>query len=470
MDDMIRDRLALEQEIDSLKQTLSNQTKEKESLLQTFNVFKNKSKEKESKYMCKEIDLEEKIEELDNILNQLSEDFGKCFVPQKELYVEQDFWLLLLNPNYEQPNVTQTPVRVEVPKELPNVSLVNTSVKKLKSHLASFDKVVKVKTIPDAITEGSWGFEHTKKVFNEEVIPFKNSLQTLVKDFENGLLNELNEVKTMFNQMKAVVDQCSVDKKLFEIEKKELELENERLLEHIICQDVVNIVMLADVKYVNVLPVQNTFLDGNIALDMIKMENDRLMELLISQDLVHTTVNSLAIINDYKRPAPQLLTPGYISSGLVQNLVYPTPNVPPSKKDYEILFQLLFDEYFNRLPCVVSPDPIVVAAPRAVDPAGVEEQIHGHQNVQFDNSPFLHNLSSDPSSEETTSQRVIPSNLHHLNQSFNTLTKLTKNHPLENVGDPSRPVSTRSQLQEHVIWCYFGANDNPIPFGGKWSG
>ncbi|GJS32977.1 hypothetical protein Tco_0531359 [Tanacetum coccineum] len=158
--------------------------------------------------------------------------------------------------------------------------------------------------------------------------------------------------------------------------------------------------------------------------------------------------------------------------GLVQNSVSPTTYVPPSKRDYEILFQPLFDEYFNPPPCAVSPDPVAVAAPRPVDPAGsplsttidqdvpsastsptnqeiqfqvthqgVEEQIHGHQNAQFDNAPLLHNLPSDPSSEETTLQGVIPSNLHHLNQSFDTLTKLTKNHPLENViGDPSRPV------------------------------
>ncbi|GJW58914.1 hypothetical protein Tco_0105645 [Tanacetum coccineum] len=227
MDDMIRDILALKQEIDSLKQTLSNQIKEKESLLQTFNVFKNESKEKESKYKDKEIDLEKKINELDNLSIKWS----------------------------EHPNDTQTSVRVEVPKELPKVSLVITSVKRLKNHLASFDKAVKVRTTPDAITARSWGFEHTKKVFDDEFIPFKNSLQTLVKDFENGLLNELNEVITIFNQIKAVVDQCSVDKKLFEIEKKELKHENERLLEHIICQDVVNIVMHADVKSVNVLHV-----------------------------------------------------------------------------------------------------------------------------------------------------------------------------------------------------------------------
>ncbi|GKC45484.1 hypothetical protein Tco_1063206 [Tanacetum coccineum] len=170
------------------------------------------------------------------------------------------------------------------------------------------------------------------------------------------------------------------------------------------------------------------------------------------------------------------LTPGYISSGLVQNPVSLTPYVPPSKKDYEILFQLLIDEYFNLLPRVVSPDPVAVAAPRVKTQSQVihqraEEQIHGNQNAQFDNSPLLRNLSSDPSSKETTLQGVISSNLHHLNQSFDTLTKLTNNHPLENViDDPSRPVSIRSQLQEHAIWCYFNANDNPILFGGKRSG
>ncbi|GJR27641.1 hypothetical protein Tco_1103873 [Tanacetum coccineum] len=53
MDDMIRNTCAFKQEIDSLKQTLSNQVKEKESLLQTFNVFKKESKDKENKYMNK---------------------------------------------------------------------------------------------------------------------------------------------------------------------------------------------------------------------------------------------------------------------------------------------------------------------------------------------------------------------------------------------------------------------------------
>ncbi|GJX16647.1 retrovirus-related pol polyprotein from transposon TNT 1-94 [Tanacetum coccineum] len=68
MDDMIREKCALKEQIDSLEQNLSKQIKEKESVLQSFAVFKIESKEKEDKYMENEIDLEKKIKELDNIV------------------------------------------------------------------------------------------------------------------------------------------------------------------------------------------------------------------------------------------------------------------------------------------------------------------------------------------------------------------------------------------------------------------
>ncbi|GJX09686.1 hypothetical protein Tco_0199545 [Tanacetum coccineum] len=68
MDDMIKEKLALKEQVDSLEQNISKQIKEKECLLQTFGVFKSDSKEKEDKYMENEIDLEKKIKELDNII------------------------------------------------------------------------------------------------------------------------------------------------------------------------------------------------------------------------------------------------------------------------------------------------------------------------------------------------------------------------------------------------------------------
>ncbi|GKA67692.1 hypothetical protein Tco_0767609 [Tanacetum coccineum] len=75
----------------------------------------------------------------------------------------------------------------------------------------------------------------------------------LSEDFDKGLHIEINEMKGIFNQMKYEVEQCFVDKKCFDIQKKE------RFL-----------------------------------------ENDRLLELIISQDLVHTAMNSYAVIVDYQ--------------------------------------------------------------------------------------------------------------------------------------------------------------------------
>ncbi|GJY15566.1 hypothetical protein Tco_0385988 [Tanacetum coccineum] len=55
------------------------------------------------------------------------------------------------NPTSKPSNASL--VKIEAPKELPKVSLVNESLKKLKFYLARFDNVVKIRTTPDARTE-----------------------------------------------------------------------------------------------------------------------------------------------------------------------------------------------------------------------------------------------------------------------------------------------------------------------------
>ncbi|GKA59375.1 retrovirus-related pol polyprotein from transposon TNT 1-94, partial [Tanacetum coccineum] len=56
--------------------------------------------------------------------------------------------------NSPEPTLSSRPTKVEVPKELPKVNMVNTSLKKLKYHLAGFDVVVKERTTTTATTEG----------------------------------------------------------------------------------------------------------------------------------------------------------------------------------------------------------------------------------------------------------------------------------------------------------------------------
>ncbi|GJT70911.1 retrovirus-related pol polyprotein from transposon TNT 1-94 [Tanacetum coccineum] len=142
-------------------------------------------------------------------LNRLTEDFRKRFSPQQELSAEQAFWFHILNQTIEPPYTP--PVIVDVPSELPKVSLVSASLKKLKFHLTQFDSVVKKRTTPNAL--------------------------------EEDLLNEITEVQIVFDQMEVAVQQSLVDKQCLEIAKKEILLKNDRLLQKIMSQDVLLTVM-----------------------------------------------------------------------------------------------------------------------------------------------------------------------------------------------------------------------------------
>nr|GEU61182.1 hypothetical protein [Tanacetum cinerariifolium] len=109
--------------------------------------------------------------------------------------------------NSLKPTPSTRHTKVEVPKELPKVSMVNTSLKKLKHHLASFDVVVKERTTTTSIIEGMWGFEHTKACFRDEIIPFVKALKDLFNLFDQFSVDELSEVQNVFHQMEQAVEQ-----------------------------------------------------------------------------------------------------------------------------------------------------------------------------------------------------------------------------------------------------------------------
>ncbi|GKB91973.1 integrase, catalytic region, zinc finger, CCHC-type containing protein [Tanacetum coccineum] len=145
------------------------------------------------------------------VIDQLSQDFETRFVPQTELSAEQDFWSKN-SMNSPEPTLFSRPDKFEVPKELSKVSMVNTSLKKLKYHLASFDIVFKERTTPTAITEGSWGFEHTKAYFRDEIIPFVKALNDLFNTFNQYLIDELSEAQKVFHKMEQAVEQHLISK------------------------------------------------------------------------------------------------------------------------------------------------------------------------------------------------------------------------------------------------------------------
>nr|GEV20554.1 hypothetical protein [Tanacetum cinerariifolium] len=253
-------------EIDNLKHILSEHLKEKESLAQKVTLLKNDFQKEELQNIDRELALENQAQQLKPklydgsvieksdaiviydseetlmledesrskmiqkqndpimsekkvitkpvdyvVLNQLSKDFETRFVPQTELSAEQALWSWY-SVQSKEPNLSSSITIVEVPNELPKVNMVNSSLKKLKFHLASFDVVVKERTTAIAITKGTWGFEHTKACFMDEIIPF-------------------------------AVEQHCVKKNKFQDKMKNVLKDNERLLKQAISVDIVNIVV-----------------------------------------------------------------------------------------------------------------------------------------------------------------------------------------------------------------------------------
>ncbi|GKA62076.1 hypothetical protein Tco_0761595, partial [Tanacetum coccineum] len=130
------------------------------------------------------------------VLNQLFQYFKKQFIPQTELSAEQAFWSHN-SMNSSDPNPSCRPTIVEVLKELPKVSMVNTSLKKLKHNLAGFDMVVKERTTATAITEGSVSKiiaenEHLKQTYKQLYDSIKPT-RIRSKEQCDALINQVNQ-------------------------------------------------------------------------------------------------------------------------------------------------------------------------------------------------------------------------------------------------------------------------------------
>ncbi|GJT89088.1 retrovirus-related pol polyprotein from transposon TNT 1-94 [Tanacetum coccineum] len=179
------------------------------------------------------------------------------------------------------------------------------------------------------------------------------------------------------------------------------------------------------------------------------------------------------------RPGLHYMTPATSSTGLGSNPVSQQPCLPPIRDDWDRLFQPMFDEYFNPPTIAVSPVQ-EAAAPRAevladspvstsIDQDAPSTSIPSSQEHEhsliisqgFEESPKTPTFHDDPlneSPQEDSTSQGSSSNVRQLNTPLEHLGRWTKDHPIANViGDPSRSISTRKQLETDAMWCYFDA-------------
>nr|GEU62120.1 hypothetical protein [Tanacetum cinerariifolium] len=300
--------------------------------------------------------------------------------------------------------------------------------------------------------------------------------------FDKTLLDEITKVQTVFNQMEATVDQCSVDKNVFEIQIKLLRIDNDQLLNQILSQEIMHIVAnsmdIFDVKksYLNAQLQEKVFAitrlknklrklkgknvvntavlkpNATIALGMFKLDIEHILLCLRTigmlmritpKKIVHrkeTTSKSIETpkpeIKVYSRRPKQIKSVGsskkakIVESKIANNSESThlwgsnATDVPSSSS--------LVNDMLSRFSSVP-----IAAAPKAVDIA---------------DSPVSTSINQDaPSSRSSSNMR--PS--HTL---FELVGRWIKDHPIANViDDPSRSISTRKQLKTDAMWCYFDA-------------
>ncbi|GJS36965.1 hypothetical protein Tco_0535347 [Tanacetum coccineum] len=101
-----------------------------------------------------------------------------------------------------------------------------------------FDKTYKKRITPTGLTERERGFEQTKTCYLTGIILFFKTIKEHFKGIQKSLINEIKEMKEVFDQMEAEVDQNAVDKKCDEIERKNLLIKNENLIAKCLSKDV----------------------------------------------------------------------------------------------------------------------------------------------------------------------------------------------------------------------------------------
>ncbi|GKF17054.1 hypothetical protein Tco_0061972 [Tanacetum coccineum] len=119
-----------------------------------------------------------------------------------------------------------------------------------------------------------------------------------------------------------------------------------------------------------------------------------------------------------------------------------------------MLFQPLFDEFLNPSPSVDHPTPeVVVLINEVITPVLADSTGSPSSTIVDQDAP-----SPKIPSDQSLSSNSIHTIVHPDHQIYEHNSKWTKDHPLENIiGELARPVSTRLQLHEQTIFCYYDA-------------
>ncbi|GJS79377.1 retrovirus-related pol polyprotein from transposon TNT 1-94 [Tanacetum coccineum] len=181
------------------------------------------------------------------------ENYLATFTVQKQLTPEQIFWSndlikMKVEALKEQTTASRpikalmvyppnTPTTL-VPRALPTKSQVKINIFALIQLFLEFEKTCKKRITSTGLIEGERGFKKTKECYLTKVIPFFKTLKEHFEGIQKALSKEIKEMKDIFEELEAEVDQNVVNRKHDEIERKNILIVNDNLIADCLSKDV----------------------------------------------------------------------------------------------------------------------------------------------------------------------------------------------------------------------------------------
>ncbi|GJS64549.1 hypothetical protein Tco_0679113 [Tanacetum coccineum] len=334
------------------------------------------------------------------------------------------------------------PVKIEAPKELPKISLVNKSLKKLKFHLVKFDNVVKIRTTPNAHTKvDKQCLEIAKKELLLEIDRLLK--QIMSQEVLFTVMNSMSLIGETVNMDGNRKESCNLEDELLKSQnafndllKRHSQLEKHYIVVQIpSANTIVPRMFKLDLEPLSPMLLQNREahiyylkytqeqadilrgiveqakvaqpLDTELDFTCVIKEKEKILSSTQIEKILTKKTISLAkelygpirvaeyLMRKSSGPGLQCITPATSSSGLVPNTISQQPCIPPNKDDWDYLFQPMFNEYFTPPSNVVSQVQEVVA-PRAVDLANYPVSTSINQDALSSRTPSTQEQEQSP--------------------------------------------------------------------------
>ncbi|GJT80389.1 hypothetical protein Tco_1054731 [Tanacetum coccineum] len=220
----------LKKELHSVKLQLASTINHNKSMVEEVTSLKKDFKQKENKYLKEFLDMKALKEKVEDKLYKQDQSLQTVHMLCKPKLYNDELNKMKAEALKEQTTASRpikaltvyppnTPATL-VPGELPTKIQVKINIFALIQLFSEFDINCKKRITPTRLTEGERGFEQTKECYLTEVIPFFRTLKEHFEGIQKAPTKEVKEMKDIFEELEAEIDQNVIDRKHDEIKQK----------------------------------------------------------------------------------------------------------------------------------------------------------------------------------------------------------------------------------------------------------